>query len=796
VQILFDWLGNQITRRGLLVALFVVVLTVAGIAGAGRIRMETGLSTMVNADGEAYRRFEKLEANFGSSQAVLLVQGESLDDVIQPANLRALDTIAETFRDDERVLSVVNPADALRQALAQGAAAYVGSEAAAAAAEIAIQQPEYVRLALVDPDTGLMRESFEPLFPKGANAILVVTLKPGLEESEQIAVNNAIGEAVESAGFTGVDPLLTGFPAVSAALQESMISSLAITLTIALLLMLVALTLLFPVRGRAYWRWLSLLGVGFGVIYAFGFMGVIGQSLTIGSLAVFPILVGLGVDYAIQFHNRYDEELRRRRSLRVVLISTLRRIGLTTGLALIAVVLGALGLMTSPTPIIRDFAFTMMFSLTAAWMSAFLVVPTILYWRDRRRAPSDDANGQADVETSRYADLLYRFMETWLRRMARWAIRHPAIVLPVALAFTIFGFVVDGRIGVDTNEAEFLSKNLPAIQGIARLDEVTGGTSSLNIIVEADDVADPAVARWVDGLGPRLLEAFPRDIRQVSSYADDLHRAFGDAIPSSEEDIRGALDALPDSQRRSVVTDGYTAANVSLVLTELPTDRVNAFVEQLEEQLLDSPTGATVTVSGLPLIMAETFTGLTTDRLRVTFLCIAIILGGLLLLYRLNVVRALFATLPMVLVVGWASGFMWAAGINFSPLTATVGALIVGIGAEFGILVLSRYYEGLEQGMVPEDAMVDSVLHVGRAVLASGVTTMAGFAALLSALYFPIFQNFGLVSAVNIGFSTYSAIVVLPTLVVLVHGWWWRRTGSVAGYRPQTQDASSAPHDR
>lgn len=776
MRFLFDWLGNQITRRGILVGLFVVVLTVVGATGATRIGLETGFNTMVSADSEAFRRFEKLEQNFGSSRAVLLVQGGSLDDVIQPENLQAFDAVAGMFRDDARVLSVVNPTEAVRQALVQGAAAFVGEDAADAAAEEALQNPEYVKLVLLDPETGRIRDSFEPLFPQGENAMLVLTLRPGLEESEQTAVSNAMQDAVGGAGFTGVEVLITGFPAVSAALQESMVSSLAITLSVALGLMLLTLTLLFPVRGHLGWRWLALLGVGFGVVYAFGFMGFVGQSLNIGSLAVFPILVGLGVDYAIQFHNRYDEEHRRGRSLRVVLIRTLRTIGLTTGLALIAVVLGALGLMTSPTPIIRDFAFTMMFSLAAAWVSAFLVVPTILYWRDRNRG-ADNENGDPDADSAHLTDWLYRAMQTGLRRMARWAIRHPAVILPAAVAFTVLGFAVDGRIGVDTNEADFLSDDLPAIQGVKRLDEVTGGTVTLSVIVEAPEVTNPAVVDWIDGLGPRLLEAFPQDIVEVTSFIDTLHRVFGDEIPDSREAVTQALGALPDSQRKSVITDDYSAAKVSVTVGDLPTDRVNEFVEQLEEHLKDGPPGTEVTVAGLPLIMAEAWIGLTRDRLRVTFLSIGIILGGLVLLYRLNVVKALFATVPMVLIVGWASAFMWATGIDFSPLTATVGALIVGIGAEYGILILSRYQEGLDRDMTPEDAMVDSVQHVGRAVVASGVTTMAGFAALLSAMDFPVFQNFGFVSAINIGFSTYSAVVVMPTLVVLVHGWWWRRKG-------------------
>ena len=40
----------------------------------------------------------------------------------------------------------------------------------------------------------------------------------------------------------------------------------------------------------------------------FGAMSVAGASLTIASIAVVPVLVGLAVDYAIQFQARFREE--------------------------------------------------------------------------------------------------------------------------------------------------------------------------------------------------------------------------------------------------------------------------------------------------------------------------------------------------------------------------------------------------------------------------------------------------------------------------------------------------------
>ena len=44
-------------------------------------------------------------------------------------------------------------------------------------------------------------------------------------------------------------------------------------------------------------------------------MGWLNISLSVVSMAVFPILIGLGIDYGIQFHNRYDEETFRNKTV-------------------------------------------------------------------------------------------------------------------------------------------------------------------------------------------------------------------------------------------------------------------------------------------------------------------------------------------------------------------------------------------------------------------------------------------------------------------------------------------------
>ena len=69
--------------------------------------------------------------------------------------------------------------------------------------------------------------------------------------------------------------------------------------------MALILLVLFSVR----WRLLALGVVVIGVIWAFGIAGYLGIPLTIVTIGGLPVMLGIGIDYAIQMHARVEEEV-------------------------------------------------------------------------------------------------------------------------------------------------------------------------------------------------------------------------------------------------------------------------------------------------------------------------------------------------------------------------------------------------------------------------------------------------------------------------------------------------------
>ncbi len=149
--------------------------------------------------------------------------------------------------------------------------------------------------------------------------------------------------------------LVTGVPVIVSDLTNSITHSIELLLIAVLLVMAATLGLIFPGRPRLLPLALALLAAAL----TFGALSLAGASLTVASIAVLPVLVGLAVDYAIQFQSRVRggrSERRPRRGAR----DGRRRARAALGAPTIATAGAAsaaamLVLLLSPVPMVRGF---------------------------------------------------------------------------------------------------------------------------------------------------------------------------------------------------------------------------------------------------------------------------------------------------------------------------------------------------------------------------------------------------------------------------------------------------------
>ena len=244
-------------------------------------------------------------------------------------------------------------------------------------------------------------------------------------------------------------------------------------------------------------------------------------------------------------------------------------------------------------------------------------------------------------------------------------------------------------------------------------------------------------------LGQTLREISPDYGRRLATF--DL----------TVNEVVAQIFSGPDALENRFSGRAFTVADMQMgVLNELIDDLVTG---------ARTPQGVTVVPGGLTTLTARTVEAFTENRALVTGIGIAVVLLGLLVIYR-NWRRALIAVTPIALVTGWSSAFMWVAGLDLNPLTAVLGALVIAIGTEFTVLLLSRYWEERKKGAAPDIAMQEAAAKVGRAITASALTVAAGFGALIASS-FPALREFGIVVVIDVVFALVVTMTVVPALV-------------------------------
>ncbi|MFY9470304.1 MAG: MMPL family transporter, partial [Solirubrobacterales bacterium] len=174
----------------------------------------------------------------------------------------------------------------------------------------AINNPAFVAQLIFDPQNGSRtpKSRFAYLFPNDGTSLIQVRLRPDLTPAERDRAVELVKRAVSNSRYQLDNGryLVTGAPVLLSGVQDSIERAIVTLLIGALIVMGVALLLVFPAELRLLPLALALMAAAL----TYGLLALIGSPIGIGAVAVLPVLVGLAVDYAIQFHARADGAMR------------------------------------------------------------------------------------------------------------------------------------------------------------------------------------------------------------------------------------------------------------------------------------------------------------------------------------------------------------------------------------------------------------------------------------------------------------------------------------------------------
>jgi uncharacterized protein len=638
-----------------------------------------------------------------------------------------------------------------------------------------IDDPDFVSALVFDGSRGAEtpKARFAYLFPSRESALIQVRLKPNLSDEEREEAVGLVREAVRMPQWRLNDGsyTVTGAPVVAGDLTGALTGSTLRLLVAGLVLMALVLALVF----RSRLRLVPLLVALAAVAITFGATALLGLPLTMASIAVLPVLLGLGVDYAIQYQARVQEEGSAVRAARVA-VPVIATAALATGV-------GFLVLLLSPVPMVRGFGALLVAGIAIAFVLALTAGTAALSLRPRDGALARSLRGAGELMESA-ARALGRPLAGPAgragRAAVRGALRWPDRVLVAGLLIAVVGWGLDSRTEVVSDIERLVPQDLAAVQDLKTLQRATGVAGEIDVVVEGRDLTDPAVVKWMRDYQAGVLERYGYSSERGCGRADlcpalslpDLFRSSQAA--GDRERIRALLDAVPPYFSRAVITADRRTANLAFGVRLTSLERQQEIIRDMRERL-DPPPGVTARLAGLPVLGAEANATLSDPLRRAATLVVGLLAVLLVLLlvrrrsthsWRRAWDRAWVPVVPIALATGWSALVLWLLRVPLNPLSAMLGALVLAISTEFAVLLSARFEAERAAGHAPAEAIRRTYRSTGAAVLASGATAIAGFA-VLALSDIRMLRDFGLVTVVDLTVSLLGVLVVLPAVLVL-----------------------------
>ncbi|MFT5991965.1 MAG: putative RND superfamily exporter protein, partial [Bradymonadia bacterium] len=420
------------------------------------------------------------------------------------------------------------------------------------------------------------------------------------------------------------------------------------------------------------------------LISAVGLAGVFGVKLNMITTIVIPLTMAVGIADSVHVIAGYRERLAagsaREQALHDAWVELLFPCVVTTATTAI----GLFSLLAASLQPLREFG----------WMGASTVIFALFY----TLAVVPAVFSLVDPPTPKAAKSTGGWFEYALNVVARLSWRHHRVVLVgvvLGLIISVFGAL---RISVGADFGAYFLETDTLFQDIQFIDRELGGTSSIDVLVEADDVREPEVLHRIEQ-AERLLLQFEA-IETVDSPATlvrTLHERW-----TGDPNRNTVPETLPACAQLLSQTEG-NSFHERLLVTDYSAGRLNGRVRSshirelidglpaLERELDELFEGVgTVAVTGVGKLIANIDVYIVQSQIRsflIAFISVALLLG---FFFRSSHIGA-WALVPNALPIVFVLGLMGWAKIQLDIGTVMVASIMLGLIVDDTVHFLARY---------------------------------------------------------------------------------------------------------
>jgi hydrophobe/amphiphile efflux-3 (HAE3) family protein len=626
------------------------------------------------------------------------------------------------------------------------------------------------------------------------SSIIIIQLNSTSDESTN---NNIINKVTEfDSKSESISVQVTGESIITTQIEEVSMESMTI---IGPSIFIMILCVLFLAFRKPSYMFLPIIVFAISCIWLFGTMALLGYSFNIIFVALLPLNIGLGVEYAVNLLYNYRTELKKGRTTAEAIRLSIKEVGTAIFLAWFTTAVAFLSFLTASIPPIQTFGIFLALGITYTFIISMTFLPALRYIVDRKKNK---------IKVKQKKQLFS--IRNPMGHLAQILIRHEKKVFVVTILICLIMGTGILQLKSEFDMNKFMPQDNPSITLLNKISEdfpfssqdkeyilVEGNVATVQTLQglaathkNIDD--DQYVTRKTDGSAKTesiyiiIQQAVANNQSLITTYNIDESTN----LPKSDEDVRELYEYLYDSDDYGMQVQGILykdqskyAATIICVYTDVGSGFNGDLTKQLEvlnEELDDDLTSygdSSVIITGNMLITLNIMENLVESQIVSTVVCFILAAIMLSFIYR-NSILGLITMIPVTISILWVLGTMYFIGYSLNVLTIMVTCITIGVGIDYGCYIVERFRFTADQTGNATTAVSEAISRTGSAIFIAALSSIFGFGVLVLAPIPPL-QQFGIITALTLIYALITSIVVLPLVLARWANWRKKRKGYI-----------------
>ncbi len=738
-------------RRGVFLGLLIVTLFFA--AGLPKLRVDTGVDSLIPANDPARLIYQRVSSEFGTdNKTIIYIKDRQL---WTPERLSSLESLHRAIEKAEFVTRV----DSLYNLhTIEGSDGKINTKPVLASAPQTAEEAEQAKLsALSNP---LYLGNF---FSDDGNVTAMVVSVDDINDDQDFSKDMAATIEALLATHRGEfeQMVQVGPPRINAELKSSLYEDFVLLGPLSALILV--LSILFFMRSGLS-AMIPIVTSVMTIVWTFGMLGWLGIPINILSAMLPSLIIVIGSTedthlMAAFFRGLADAEKEPRKEAIEYMAS---HIGLPLVLTVLTTALGFASNLFSDIGLIQHFSIAATFAMLANGMVTILAVPLILsiFGPDKVKK---EAENQTTLNLPGKMVRLFCYSKD----------HFPGAILIATALLCLFFIYQASTLYVTNDPLSYFPDDRPLIQDTRRIHEDLAGIKIFFITLESNSKNTFQYPKNVAKLKEiqDFMEkqgVFDRSI-SIADHLAFVNREFrGEyaemSLPETRQLVAQYLMFFHRSDLDSYVSHDFSRANIVVRHNISDSHTLNRYIEELKDAVTHiAGPGLKAHIIGENLMVnsaAENLMVAQVKALAILLVLIFIIMSAMFTSFK----GGLIALVPAIIPIAMMFGIMGLLEIPLNPGTAMVAVIAIGIAVDGTIHLLARYNELCRRTSDYREAVDIAVAEEATPLIVSSLGLSLGFGVLLFS-NFTVVQQFGALAAATMLFSIFANLLITPIIM-------------------------------